>query len=328
MNGVRPSQCVVSPHCSHKLQPLDRTIYGPMKKFYYTACNEWMYQNPGQRMTIYDVAGLVGKAYPKAFTSTNILSGFRNTGISPLDVNVFSEDDFVQSFVTDQAAPPVQDVPSRDSGAPLVQPEDPGTSSAATLILPEESRSASGVGKDEDLPTVEQQTNHEASRFENTTAQLEQREINLEKAAFSSCSPEVLWPHPKAERRTCKTRRLGKTRILIDTPEKNASDAHRSEMPVSVEEPLSSRPTADHLTTDMPLPATADDQVDGADMNGMNDSVLEKKDISKTYLCIFCQENFQHSRPGDVWIQCQTCENWCHEECADIRSGCYFTCDL
>ncbi|GFO24142.1 tigger transposable element-derived protein [Plakobranchus ocellatus] len=115
---------------------------------------------------------------------------------------------------------------------------------------------------------------------------------------------------------------------LDTTPASAASDAHRSEVPVSVEEPLSSRPIADHLTTDMPLPATADDQVDGADMNDMNDSVLEKKDISKTYLCIFCQENFQHSRPGDVWIQCQTCENWCHEECADIRSGCYFTCDL
>ncbi|GFO41278.1 tigger transposable element-derived protein [Plakobranchus ocellatus] len=199
-----------------------------MKKFYYTACNEWMYQNPGQRMTIYDVAGLVGKAYPKAFTSTNILSGFRRTGISPLDVNVFSEDDFVQSFVTDQAAPPVQDVPSRDSGAPLVQPEDPGTSSAAIPILPEESRSASGVEKDEDLTTVEQQTNHEASRFENTTAQLEQREINLEKAAFSSCSPEVLRPHPKAERRTYKTRRLGKTRILTDTPEKNEIAAKKN----------------------------------------------------------------------------------------------------
>ncbi|GFO49484.1 tigger transposable element-derived protein 6-like protein [Plakobranchus ocellatus] len=215
-------------HGSHKLQPLDRTIYGPMKKFYYTACNEWMYQNPGQRMTIYDVAGLVGKAYPKAFTSTNILSGFRNTGISPLDVNVFGEDDFVQSFVTDQAVPPVQDVPSRDSGAPLVQPEDPGTSSAATPIPPEKSRSASGVEKDEDLPTVEQQTNHEASRFENTTAQLEQREINLEKAAFSSCSPEVLRPHPKTERRTYKTRRLGKTRILNDTPKKNEIAAKKT----------------------------------------------------------------------------------------------------
>ncbi|GFO41277.1 hypothetical protein PoB_006778200 [Plakobranchus ocellatus] len=66
---------------------------------------------------------------------------------------------------------------------------------------------------------------------------------------------------------------------LDTTPASAASDAHRSEVPVSVEEPLSSRPTADHLTTDMPFPATADDQVDGADMNDMNDSVLEKKDI-------------------------------------------------
>jgi DDE superfamily endonuclease len=27
------------PHCSHKLQPLDRSVYGPMKKYYNTSCD-------------------------------------------------------------------------------------------------------------------------------------------------------------------------------------------------------------------------------------------------------------------------------------------------
>lgn len=28
-----------APHCSHKLQPLNISIFGPFKKYYYDACN-------------------------------------------------------------------------------------------------------------------------------------------------------------------------------------------------------------------------------------------------------------------------------------------------
>ncbi|ELT93700.1 hypothetical protein CAPTEDRAFT_207955 [Capitella teleta] len=38
------------PHCSHKLQPLDRTVYGPLKTFYNAACDSWMLRNPGKRV--------------------------------------------------------------------------------------------------------------------------------------------------------------------------------------------------------------------------------------------------------------------------------------
>ena len=64
------------PHCSHKLQPLDRSVYGPLKKFHNTACNSWMLENPGKPMTIYDVAGRAGHAFPLAMTPTNILASF------------------------------------------------------------------------------------------------------------------------------------------------------------------------------------------------------------------------------------------------------------
>ena len=37
-------------HCSHKLQYLDRTVYGQL----YKSCESWMHYNPGKAMTIYD----------------------------------------------------------------------------------------------------------------------------------------------------------------------------------------------------------------------------------------------------------------------------------
>ena len=41
------------------------------------------------------------KAYEKAFTRENINSGFRSTGIWPFDENVFPDDAFLPSLVTD-----------------------------------------------------------------------------------------------------------------------------------------------------------------------------------------------------------------------------------
>lgn len=68
------------PHCSHKLQPLDRTVYGPLKRFYNDSCSRWMAGNPGRTLSIYEIGMLLGDAYPKAFTPSNI-SGLGNFSI-------------------------------------------------------------------------------------------------------------------------------------------------------------------------------------------------------------------------------------------------------
>ena len=90
------------PHCSHKLQPLDRSVYGPLKKYYNGSCSRWMINHPGRTISIHDIGSLIGDAYPKAFTPSNITSGFRVTGISPYNSDVFGEDEFLPSSVTDR----------------------------------------------------------------------------------------------------------------------------------------------------------------------------------------------------------------------------------
>ena len=69
------------PHCSHKLQPLDRAVYGPFKRYYNNACDCRMKENRGQTMIIYDIPDMVEKAFPRAFTPVNIQSGFKVAGI-------------------------------------------------------------------------------------------------------------------------------------------------------------------------------------------------------------------------------------------------------
>jgi len=69
-------------HCSHKFQPLDRTVFGPFKKYLNSAGDSWIINNPGKTMNIYDIPTTVSQANPLSMTPTNIQSGFRCTGIS------------------------------------------------------------------------------------------------------------------------------------------------------------------------------------------------------------------------------------------------------
>ena len=56
------------PHCTHRLQPLDRSIYGPFKKYFNIMADDLHLNNRGKGMTIYDLPALVAIAYINAVT--------------------------------------------------------------------------------------------------------------------------------------------------------------------------------------------------------------------------------------------------------------------
>ncbi len=75
------------PHCSRRFQPLDRSVYGPLKRHINSACDAWMRKNPGKTMSIYDIPGIVAIAYPLAVTPLNIQAGFRVAGVQPYNID-------------------------------------------------------------------------------------------------------------------------------------------------------------------------------------------------------------------------------------------------
>ncbi len=60
------------PHCSHRLQPLDVSVFGPLKSHFKTAVNEWNLNHPGTRITIYDLPQCFSRAFHRAFKRTGI----------------------------------------------------------------------------------------------------------------------------------------------------------------------------------------------------------------------------------------------------------------
>ena len=91
----------IPPHTSHRLQPLVRTVYGPLKTAYNIAMDSWMRSNPGKNVTIYDIPELLRIAHNEALTPKNMSSGFACTGIFPFNQTVFSDTDFAPSATTD-----------------------------------------------------------------------------------------------------------------------------------------------------------------------------------------------------------------------------------
>ncbi|RXN28337.1 endochitinase A1-like protein [Labeo rohita] len=135
------------PHCSHRLQPLDRSVYGPLKRHINSTCDAWMRNNPGKTMSIYDIPGIVAIAYPLAATPLNIQAGFRVAGIQPYNRNVFLETEFAPSYVTDRPIPdPALPGPSTNSALP-----GPCTISITSSPLPSTAITDSGLPTPEDI---------------------------------------------------------------------------------------------------------------------------------------------------------------------------------
>jgi len=79
------------PHCSHRLQPLDVSVFGPFKTYLANAQDGWLRSNAGKTMTIYDLPKIVANTLPLATTALNIINGFKRTGIFPYNRDIFTD---------------------------------------------------------------------------------------------------------------------------------------------------------------------------------------------------------------------------------------------
>lgn len=82
------------PHTSSKLQPLDHSVFKAFKMYYSQQCDHWMVNHIGKKITEYDIASIMKPAFLKAFSPTNIISGFTSTGIFPYNPDVISDADY------------------------------------------------------------------------------------------------------------------------------------------------------------------------------------------------------------------------------------------
>ena len=78
-------------HTSHLLQPLDVGVFKSLKSFYSKACKQFMVDNPGCVVRSENLASLLAVAWSQSVTPLNIMSGFRKSGIYPLNPGVIDD---------------------------------------------------------------------------------------------------------------------------------------------------------------------------------------------------------------------------------------------
>ena len=327
------------PHCSHKLQPLDRSVYGPLKRYYNVACDDWIVSHKGRTMIIYDVPAMVGLAYPKAMTPANIQAGFKVSGISPFNRNVCTDDEFLPADVTDRPPPPeqeatgVRDAPTLGDAAGVRDAatigDTAGVRGAATIGDAAGVRDAPTLGDTagvRDAATIGDAAGIRGAATLGDTAGVRDEPTLGDAAGVrdaptlgeSPCrkqprTPEDVRPFTKAPPRKTNQRgkKRGRSMILTDTPVKNALEAEAAKRKTKVKGPTS-RKVARTLAPKKQMKAAKGPKA-------------TEEDACE---CLVCDEPFGNSRPGEKWVSCTDCGKWAHEDCTsgDLCYVCH-NCD-
>ena len=82
-NGV--IMMCLPPHTTHESQPLDASVFKPLKQNWHNACHNFVQRNPGKVITKYDFSPLLHEAWNNTMIPTVITSGFRRSGIYPFN---------------------------------------------------------------------------------------------------------------------------------------------------------------------------------------------------------------------------------------------------
>lgn len=83
------------PHCTHRMQPLDKSFMSPFKTYYAQSIEQWLKHNPGRKVTIYQIGEIFGQAFLKAASYQTAVNGFCATGLFPVNRNYFTDADFL-----------------------------------------------------------------------------------------------------------------------------------------------------------------------------------------------------------------------------------------
>uniref|UniRef100_A0A8W8JBF7 HTH psq-type domain-containing protein n=1 Tax=Magallana gigas TaxID=29159 RepID=A0A8W8JBF7_MAGGI len=111
LNGASPGTSGTNGQKSHILQPMDVSCYGPLEKIYNNLCHKLMRESSAT-ITRYNVCEVAGKAYTRALSPENIQSGFRKSGIYPLNPEAIRMEYLAPAEVFKQISPITNTTPS------------------------------------------------------------------------------------------------------------------------------------------------------------------------------------------------------------------------
>ncbi|XP_052752615.1 uncharacterized protein LOC128201064 [Galleria mellonella] len=325
------------PHTTHKVKPLDRVFFKPFKSAFGSASAMWMRQNPGARITDYDIAALVNSAFVKAARLEIAQNGFKCTGIYPFNREIFSDLDFLPSLMTNIEQEPAfseetvvgsqlstscnqqksrccnQQSSSSGTQQPSTsctqQPSTSCTQQPSTSCTQQPSTSSNQQPSTSLISHPSASGNTQPSFMPASTSEI------TESTAPATVNEllKQLSPLPDASKRrlAARSRKTQKSEILTSSPFKNAL--------VEKKAATNTTKAATNKTTTNKRKAATNKMKTKKNIQSLTQ--LERDHDTE---CIICGETFEED-----WIQCHRCKDWAHEACVDIDpSLAYYYCDV
>lgn len=320
----------IPPHTSHRLQPLDRTFFGPLKTFYNQECSTFMTNNPGKRITVYDIAELFNKSYLKAATMNNAIKGFQVTGIWPFNDGIFTEADYVNVY-NNESSRSLETIPNislSDIDLPREVTPPPGDPNLHTprevTPTPEDPKLS------EQILDTEQRGNQGSHKLIRSSCSASSSRMSR----VEEISPFLIATRSEKE----KARKVQKSDILTSTPYKDALEINQQ-----VDE-KKRKAVSKKIGSDIRNPitkSTASKQSISKSKANKKSSKAKKykravscsssevsenmsvRDSSDDYdvpihFCIICKEELADP-PDEEMIKCLVCKEWAHEDCTDFE---------
>ncbi|CAH2007781.1 unnamed protein product [Acanthoscelides obtectus] len=90
----------LTPHCTHPMQPLNVCFYGPLKTYFNQQISVWLRNHPGRVVAALQIGYLFNQAYGKTASVQNACNGFKNTGLWPVNPDIFPDHFFEPAETT------------------------------------------------------------------------------------------------------------------------------------------------------------------------------------------------------------------------------------
>lgn len=300
------------PHTTHRLQPLDVAIFGPIKTFYSQACEKFMTNHPGFVILETNIASLFGEAYIKGANMHNAISGFKSCGIEPFDPNIFQKHDFAASATTDIPLVIDSDINIDPSLTLETHPTIPQTIDYATMCQPGPS-TADGLEIHNVIltPTISKNMQNILPELPKATRKTTRKPRAKLPSMILTCTPvkNYLEQKLKAKNDLVKEKEEGKRKRMEKKSQVNKPNCIKKKRQKSVKKKLFVYESSSSDNEEPQYIVT--DNEDAADEE-----------------CIYCNEPFKNDVRGETWICCIECNRWAHEMCTGLEDLKQFKCDL
>ena len=117
-------------------------------------------------------------------------------------------------------------------------------------------------------------------------------------------------------------RKKGKSQIFTDTPVKRQIEMEASS--VKSRKKIFNQEAAQKMTKKQKQKQNKDSSKGKSKSKAKEDPAPVMED----WLCLFCNELYSASTPGEEWIRCSLCLDWAHAACADTDQTHHFICEF